>query len=343
MVRLASIGGLLFLPAGSVLARVEVPALRTLPDCITGSDIQGNLIRLRTGGFWLNLHHFLYVLGRAEARFPDAGRSSVRGAMVDQDSVLSRLTDADRQIWRAAVRHYAEGPSRLDPIFDSTAFRMIHRLSRAESSAPISDLGLDPALGVVLEPAARIYREAWWPRHDAANRRRAASLQPLLDRHQDTLRAFVSRAYGIVWPGGGLDLHLSAYANWAGAYSTDGPLLVASSLDPALDGWHGVEMAVHEGLHQWDRQVQEMLAAAVRGSGVRPPGFDLVHGMIFATAGEAVRRIVPDHVEYAELHGLWRGRGMAPYAAAINTGWRPWLRGEATLDAALATLVRALP
>jgi hypothetical protein len=86
-----------------------------------------------------------------------------------------------------------------------------------------------------------------------------------------------------------------------------------------------------------------MLAAAVRGSGVRPPGFDLVHGMIFATAGEAVRRIVPDHVEYAELHGLWRGRGMAPYAAAINTGWRPWLRGETTLAAAVAALVQALP
>jgi hypothetical protein len=86
-----------------------------------------------------------------------------------------------------------------------------------------------------------------------------------------------------------------------------------------------------------------MLAALVQGSGARPPSFDLVHAMIFATAGEAVRRIVPDHVEYAELHGLWRGRGMARYAVAINTGWRPWLRGEATLDAAVAALVRALP
>jgi hypothetical protein len=343
MVRVATIAGLMLLPAGSAFARREVLALRTLPHSVTSLEAEGNLIRLRTGGFWLNLHHFLYVLGRAEAGFSDATRSAVAGAPADQDSGLSRFPEADQDAWRAAVRHYADGPSRLDPIFDSTAFRMIHRLSRADSTTPVRRLGVDAALAAVLEPAARMYRTAWWPRHDAANRRRAASLQPLLDRHQDTLRAFVSRAYGIVWPGGGLDLHLSAYANWAGAYSTDGPLLVASSLDPALDGWHGVEMAVHEGLHQWDRQVQEILALAARGARVRPPRFDLVHAMIFATAGEAVRGVVPGHVEYAELHGLWRGRGMAPYAAAINAGWRPWLRGETTLDSAVVALVQSLP
>jgi hypothetical protein len=30
--------------------------------------------------FWLNLHHFLHVLGRAQAKTPDASRSAVAGA-----------------------------------------------------------------------------------------------------------------------------------------------------------------------------------------------------------------------------------------------------------------------
>lgn len=42
------------------------------------------IFRFETDGFWLNLHHFLYVLGRVEAKMPDIRREAVAGAPTDQ-------------------------------------------------------------------------------------------------------------------------------------------------------------------------------------------------------------------------------------------------------------------
>ena len=41
----------------------------------------GPIFRFESDGFWLNLHHFLYVLGRAEAKIADAKREAVAGAL----------------------------------------------------------------------------------------------------------------------------------------------------------------------------------------------------------------------------------------------------------------------
>ena len=38
------------------------------------------IFRFETDGFWPNLHHFLYVLGRVEAKMPDIKREAVAGA-----------------------------------------------------------------------------------------------------------------------------------------------------------------------------------------------------------------------------------------------------------------------
>ncbi len=299
------------------------------------------VIRLHTGGFWLNLHHFLYVLGRAEAGMSDAGRDAVRHAPAEQNSVLARLSAEDQRVWRAAVTSYARGLSRRDMVHDAMLSRLTHRLSSADPASPASESGIEPAVAEVLDRAATIYRTAWWPRHDAANRARADEYRPMLARHGEALSAFVSRVYGATWPVPGFDMHLSAYTNWAGAYSTTtGPLLVASSLYGSLDGWHGIELLLHESLHQWDEQILARLASAARAANVPVPPYDVVHAMIFATAGEAVRRIVADHVPFAELHGLWGGRSFGPHKARVDAAWGPWLRGEGTLEDALAALVR---
>lgn len=68
--------------------------------------------------FWLNLHHFLYVLGRAEAKTSDAQRRAVADAPRDQEEGLKTLTDGEQRAWQAAVTFYAKGPSRNDVLFD---------------------------------------------------------------------------------------------------------------------------------------------------------------------------------------------------------------------------------
>src|SRR5690349_16183943 len=53
----------------------------------------------QTDEFWLNLHHFLYVLGRAQNHTRDASRAAVAGAPAEADKLLATLTEADQKIW----------------------------------------------------------------------------------------------------------------------------------------------------------------------------------------------------------------------------------------------------
>ena len=71
-----------------------------------------------TDEFWLNLYHFLYVLGRAQNKTPDAAREAVSGAPADQDQALATLSAAERNVWNEAVAAYAAGLSKKDMVFD---------------------------------------------------------------------------------------------------------------------------------------------------------------------------------------------------------------------------------
>jgi hypothetical protein len=139
------------------------------------------------------------------------------------------------------------------------------------------------------------------------------------------------------WPAAGFPVHVSAYTNWAGAYSTTGNLLVMSSQNPELQGLHGFETAFHEGMHQWDEQIFEALRQqAIKANKFFPRSVS--HSLIFFTAGEAVRRVVPSHVPYAEKFGVWQ-RGLAPMKAALEETWKPYLDGRGTRDEAFTAVV----
>jgi len=61
--------------------------------------------------------------------------------------------------------------------------------------------------------------------------------------------------------------------------------------------------------------------------------------LIFFTAGEAVRRVIPEHVPYAEKFGVWE-RGMMQFKAPIEQIWKPYLDGKGTRDEALVELIK---
>lgn len=142
------------------------------------------------------------------------------------------------------------------------------------------------------------------------------------------------------WAANGFDVHLSAYANWAGAYSTTGELLVLSSLAEDIKGVYGLETVFHEGMHQWDNQISEALREQARKRNKLTPDA-LSHAMIFFTAGEAVRRVFADHIPYAENFGVWN-RGFASFKAPLEEIWKPYLDGHGSRDEALAELTKRI-
>ena len=317
-------------------AAVLVALVAVAGSAIPAAAQTAPIFRFTTDEFWLNLHHFLYVLGRAEAKMPDASRAAVVGAPADSEQGLSSLTVEERQTWREAIAFYAAGPSRKDAIFDASLAAIAGALASSRDEASLASVAIDGQLRSTLERAAPLYRKAWWPQHHAANVARRGEIQALVDRHGAAVLAFITRVYGMTWPSDGYPVHFSGWANWAGAYSTHG-LLVMSGLDRASRGFGGLEIAFHEGMHEWDRAVNDLLFAEARRTGKRLPP-NVSHGLIFMTAGEAVRRVDPDHVPYAVANGVWE-RGYDRIKPPLDDVWMPYLRGAGTRDEAIAALI----
>ncbi len=296
----------------------------------------GTIFRFRTDGFWLNLHHFLYVLGRAEAKLPDIERRAVVNAPSDQERGLRTLPLEQQESWRAAVSIYARGPSQLDAVFDEQLVTAAGNLVKAGDS--LDGVDLEDSWASALQQAAPIYRQVWWPEHHSANRDWVEEIQPLLEKHGKPVLDFVTRASGLPWPVAGFPVQISGYSNWAGAYSTEVNLLVISSLDRELRGTTtGLEVVFHEAMHQWDQANLEALVTAARAQQVRfPRGLD--HAMLFFTAGEAVRTVIPEHVPYAQQYGIWQRR-LGQFLPMLEAAWRPYLHGLVSRDRALANLM----
>lgn len=71
-------------------------------------------------------------------------------------------------------------------------------------------------------------------------------MEALLAQHGSTLVAFATRAYELPWRAGGYTVHASAYANWAGSYSTRGDLIVMSTRDRSMQGLFTAGYAVQQ-------------------------------------------------------------------------------------------------
>ncbi|MFN2493387.1 MAG: hypothetical protein ABR501_10955 [Pyrinomonadaceae bacterium] len=291
-----------------------------------------------TDEFWLNLHHFLYVLGRAQNKETDTAREAVVGAPADQERGFQKLSAKEQATWREVVAAYAAGPSKKDIVFNDPMPAITSALALAGVSKSLAGSKVDPGTLALLQRAAPIYRKVWWKKHHEANRKWQKSIESLVDRHGATVLAFITNAYKFQWPAAGFPVHVTAYTNWAGAYSTTGHLLILSSLSPGNQGNYGLETIFHEGMHQWDDQTFEALRAqAIKLDKFFPRG--LSHSLIFYTAGDAVRRVVPGHVPYAEKFGVWQ-RGLTSMKVAVEEIWKPYLEGHGTRDEAFAELIK---
>lgn len=289
-----------------------------------------------TDGFWINLHHFLYVLARAQNKESDATTVSVSEAPVEQERGLATVSDSEKRVWRKAVTDYAAGPARKNLTFDEPLAAITKSLGMAGDAKTLK--GADPALSAILESAAPIYRKVWWKQHRDSNRRWQKAMQPLVNKHGPAVLGIITAAYKLDWPTAGYPIQVSAYGNWAGAYSTSGDLLVLSSQSPNNQGEYGLEILFHEAMHQWDTPVFELLRAEARKQGKRVPA-RLSHSLIFFTAGEAVRRVLPAHIPYAEKNGIWQG-AMGAFKPAIEETWKPYLDGRGTREEAMFELIK---
>ena len=149
---------------------------------------------------------------------------------------------------------------------------------------------LDASYEHVLRAALPLYREHFWQAHDASNRAWIASAVKALERYESALVERMLTAYGGEWIDKPVRVDVCAYANWAGAYTTDEPThITLSSTDPEAQGHSALEVLMHEASHSTEMfsALGAELTAAFEARGAQTPS-GLWHLFIFVSAGGAV-------------------------------------------------------
>ena len=115
------------------------------------APVQADQFAFRSG-FWNNLHHFLYVLGRDRNGAPDRTRDAVVNAPKDLDGFAER-SEAERAAWNEAIDFYAGGLSKKDAVVDQDLFTVTKILASALDNVDLTTLRLDARLVAVLQKA----------------------------------------------------------------------------------------------------------------------------------------------------------------------------------------------
>ena len=315
----------------------QVHASRAIAEaCVTG-PAQPSHFAFRSS-FWLNLHNYLYQ----EAKRARGIRDEARSALPDSAAEITpsrMMTASERERWERAVAFYAESVV-AGPHPDSVVIRVNDRLARSDS---VPDLQAEPygdGVRRALLDAAPVYREVWWPVHDARNRAWIAAMQGYLERYEPCLAGRLAVQLGGHWPEEPIRVDATVYANWFGAYTTFAPpQITISTTAAASQGVSGLESLLHEAGHvllgPLETAIRETAAQAERA-----PDPALSHLLLFYTAGDLVWRAIPNHPTNAVRFGIWEQNGRArALRALIAREWRPWLDGERSMEEALRSLL----
>ena len=290
---------------------------------------------------WINLHHFLYEWAR---NVPELAAGDRRRAVdVTERNDLPRLGAADRESWEKALRYYREKMVARDLTFDRQ-----HAALRGELSAIGCDgdpNGItDTELRTILTGAMEVYRRYWWPRHSAGNAAWIRNHIEQMKTWEPRIAPRLAAAYGGEWPAERLRADVSAYAGWAGAYTTNRPnLLTMSSV--AYKDLAAIELQFHEISHAtfFEQKLFAETAAALKNAGASEDSLDLlVHAIQFATPAEILRAELQrsDFVSVGEGVG-GRGRMQRLYPIVVEH-WKPFLEGRITRAEALERIARGV-
>jgi hypothetical protein len=301
-------------------------------------------------GFWLNLHHTLYGLARQSRD----GRGSPSGAGA---GVAMRLSPNEQAAWDAAVSYYTANYQDKDLLFNTELILLKNQLGDFEQCDELSgakvktcDAGLPARLTRVLDAAAPVYRAHQWPEHDRANRRWIAGVSPLVRTKGVELSQRLAEIYQTKWPKERIRVDVSAFANYAGAYTTLDPLrVIISSTDPRNQGDSALEVLFHEASNGIAEPVQLAINRECRQRDKAIPR-DLWHALVFYTTGEVIKPVVnaenagadgSEYTPYAFRERLYQ-RGWDDYLKLLTQFWQPYLDGKVTFDDAIAHIASAL-
>jgi hypothetical protein len=335
-------------------------AIRQSGSVQSSSTASPNPVFEMHSGFWVNLHHFLYLQARL-LKSSDSSTATGRGAAQPDEIPVSLLDfpEADIHAWQNAVAFYSKDLANRDLLLNGDMEIINNQLSMMETcpdlegkTTPLCKSGLRPDLVAALEAAAPVYRAHWWPLQDRANREWISQVVPLIQKMGVELAGQLADVYERPWPSQSLRVDVVWYAGPFGAYTSLDPIHVTiSSHDPRNRGVYGFEVLFHESSHALAGAVNKAIAREFRDRD-KPIPRDFWHALLFYTTGEIVRRDVEygsmtlteeqksgpsAYLPYAARFGLYSG-SWEHFRALLDLYWLPYLDGRLSFDTAIARI-----
>ncbi len=309
-------------------------------------------------GFWVNLHHFLYLQGRIQ-------RASLEGGVAQTEippryaalASTEGMTAEQQHTWRAAVEVYALSWSSRDLLLNNQMVLINDRLAELENCPDLAGRsvlectsGIAPDLVTALDEAAPIYRQRWWAGQDRENRAWIAAMVPLVRSNGARLAGELAEIYQGRWPAR-IHVDVVYYAGQQGAYTSLAPLhLMIATSDSRNDRMTGFESLFYEASHALGGSVEQAIERECRRL-QKPIPRDLWHALLVYTTGERIGSASLNsqaRINAASKSPAQRNRnnlydrGWGHYQPLLERYWQPYLDGKVDMDTAVAHLVNAI-
>lgn len=306
---------------------------------------------------WINLHHFLFQWARNVPERPAGDRR--RAIEIAEWVQVGDLNEAERRSWERALGSYRDRLIGSDLLFGRDLITLRGKLAAVACSTDGVTDGSRPLLGgtsedpwadidaevrAVLQEAMTVYRRRWWRGHRA---RITAWIQERLEQLETYEAVFSQRlaaAYGGEWPAKRVRVDVTAYANWAGAYTTNHPDHVTIETD--YEGLEGLETLFHEVSHAgfFEQRVLGDVNAAFQALEAKPPN-RLSHAIQFATPAEILRKLLGEEERDGFRSVAEQVNERGPFReqyAIILKHWRRFLDGQVERSEALSAIAGEL-
>ncbi len=197
--------------------------------------------------YWINLHHFLYqrAKGSQQAQLMEDGYDFRE---IGEDTII--LNSNERDLMANAIAYYKNNLIDKDLRRDLGGIRVW--LQQQSPNEMIKDTLFSGDFINILNDASIVYRKHFWKLHQALN-------VAIINEHIEVIRSLEQKVIRKMeklamysWPNvDKVRIDLTAYANYAGAYTATNPTMnvVISSIDPLNYTTSLVETVFHEGSH----------------------------------------------------------------------------------------------
>ncbi len=239
--------------------------------------------------FWVNLHHFLYekASGQEHQKLSEDGLAFLD---IGEEGVFEKLNKGEKAAIDDALDYYRDSVIRKSLIGQGDISLW---LQKQDEEGLIQDTLFSLKYTMLLNEVSKVYREHFWPIHLLQNQNTLKEQIGTITRFESEIMTRMEELAVSAWPIDRIRIDLTAYGNWAGAYTFiyPTPNVFISTLDPASRTSGFIETVFHESSHvlfSRESGFRSRIYFMSQELGVKFPK-QLWHASLFYLCGRAVQ------------------------------------------------------